>query len=215
MSNANTYYKAVEEDGVHNLVEEPSLQYGISKLYTYADYLLLKIDERIELIKGRIMKMSAPNMMHQSILVFVGNKFYNFLWKQDCKVFVAPFDVRLPVKNKKKDNEVYTVVQPDIMIVCDKSIIDEKGICGVPDLLVEILSPGNTTKEMKIKFELYEEAGVKEYWIINPMEEYVLVYVLTNGKLLCGKPNMEDEIIESNVVKGFKVCTNDIFNSYK
>ncbi len=83
-----------------------------------------------------------------------------------CQVYAAPFDVRLPVKNKKSDNEITTVVQPDICIVSDESKIDKHGCIGAPDLVIEILSPGNTKKELKIKFELYEEAGIKEYWIV-------------------------------------------------
>ena len=90
---------------------------------------------------------------------------------------------RLPVKNRKKDNEVTTVVQPDICVICDESKIDSRGCCGAPDLVVEILSPGNSNKEIKLKFELYEEAGVKEYWIVYPEEESIAVFILNeNGK---------------------------------
>ena len=89
--------------------------------------------------------------------------------------------MRLPVKNRKKDNEITTVVQPDLGIVCDTSKIDERGCCGAPDLVIEILSPGNSQKEVQFKYELYEEAGVKEYWIINPVEENIVVHILNNN----------------------------------
>ncbi len=160
-------------------VEEPDP----SVSYTYADYLQWKFEERLELFRGRIFKLSAPNTKHQ---VIAGNLFFSlktFIGKQKCQVFIAPFDVRLPAKNHKKDTEVTTVVQPDISVVCDESKIDTRGCCGAPDLVIEILSPGNSHKEVKLKFELYEEAGVKEYRIVYPEEESLAVFILNeNGK---------------------------------
>ena len=211
MSN-NMLYKVVEDGDVHSLVEEPAAEYG-SQVYTYADYLLFKIEERIELIRGKILKMSGPNTKHQVASRELFCRLYNHLRHQPCKVFSAPFDVRLPVKNKKKDSEITTVVQPDIMVVCDTSIIDERGICGAPDLIVEILSPSNSKVEVKYKFELYEEAGVKEYWIVNPNEENIIIYHLTNGKFIAGRPYASDDIIESKAVKGFSVLVDDIFEN--
>src|SRR5712675_987740 len=152
-----------EEEGNYSKVEEPDP----SLTYTYADYLQWKFEERLELIKGKIFKMSpAPAPFHQRVVSNLNGIFYNALKKKNCQIYPAPFDVRLPVKNKKKDNEVTTVVQPDISIICDESKIDARGCCGAPDLVVEILSPGNSEKEVKLKFELYEEAGIKEYWIV-------------------------------------------------
>ena len=189
-------------------VEEPDP----SVSYTYADYLQWKFEERLELFRGRIYKLSAPNTKHQ---VVAGNLLVlmkTFLKKQKCQVFIAPFDVRLPVKNRKKDNEVTTVVQPDICIICDESKIDTRGCCGAPDLVVEILSPGNSHKEVKLKFELYEEAGVKEYWIIYPEEESLAVFVLNeNNKydgavLYAGK-----ELIYSKAIPGLIIKTKEIF----
>lgn len=189
-------------------VEEPDP----SVSYTYADYLQWKFEERLELFRGRIYKLSAPNTKHQ---VIAGNLLVlmkTFLKKQKRQVFIAPFDVRLPIKNRKKDNEVTTVVQPDICIVCDESKIDTRGCCGAPDLVVEILSPGNSHKEVKLKFELYEEAGVKEYWIVYPEEESLAVFVLNeNNKydgafLYAGK-----ELIYSKAVPGLIIKTKEIF----
>ncbi|WP_042006912.1 Uma2 family endonuclease, partial [Capnocytophaga canis] len=93
----------------------------------------------------------------------------------------APFDVRLPKKEEKGDN-IHTVVQPDLCVICDESKLDERGCIGAPDLIIEILSPGNSKKEMKNKFELYQESGVEEYWIVNPTDENILVNVLEDGK---------------------------------
>jgi Uma2 family endonuclease len=189
-------------------VEEPDP----SVSYTYADYLQWQFEERLELFRGRIFKLSAPNTKHQVIAGNILVSVKNFLGRQKCQVFIAPFDVRLPVKNRKKDNEVTTVVQPDICIVCDETKIDTRGCCGAPDLVVEILSPGNSHKEVNLKFELYEEAGVKEYWIVYPEEESLAIFLLSeNGKydgatLYAGKDK-----INSKAVPGLIIDTKEIF----
>lgn len=189
-------------------VEEPDPSIS----YTYADYLQWQFEERLELFRGKIFKLSAPNTKHQVLAANILVLMRNFLSKQKCQVYIAPFDVRLPVKNRKKDNEVTTVVQPDICIVCDETKIDTRGCCGAPELVVEILSPGNSYKEIKLKFELYEEAGVKEYWIVYPEEESLAVFLLNeNGKydgaaLYAGK----DEV-KSKAVPGLIINTKEIF----
>lgn len=189
-------------------VEEPDA----SASYTYADYLQWKYEERLELFRGRIFKLSAPNTKHQVIAANLLVIARNFLAKQKCKVFIAPFDIRLPVKNRKKDNEVNTVVQPDICIVCDDSKIDTRGCCGAPDLVVEILSPGNSHKEVKLKFELYEEAGVKEYWIVYPEEESVAVFLLDeNGRYNGAALYAGKDKIHSEAIPGLIVDTKEIF----
>ena len=177
-------FSIMNEEGEVRLVEVPSPEY----IYTYADYLKWKFEERRELFRGKIFKLSAPNTRHQIVSMKLRLRSGGFLEKHPCFVFVAPFDVRLPVKNRKKDNEITTVVQPDLGIVCDRSKIDQRGCCGAPDLVVEILSPGNSQKEVQLKFELYEEAGVTEYWIINPVEENIVAFILNeDGKFGGGK----------------------------
>ena len=191
-------------------VEEPDP----SHTYTYADYLKWDFEERLELFRGRIFKLSAPNTRHQVIAgdIFVAVK--NFLGKQKCQAFIAPFDVRLPVKNRKKDNEVTTVVQPDLCVVCDDSKIDERGCCGAPDLVIEILSPGNTKKEVKLKYELYEEAGVKEYWIIYPEEQNVVVFTLNeNNKYSPAVFYAGNDALKTQCIPGFTIELNDIFTN--
>jgi Uma2 family endonuclease len=198
------------DDDSYRTVEEPDP----SITYTYADYLKWQFEERLELFRGKIFKLSAPNTKHQALL---GNTYLliaSFLKKRSCKVFIAPFDVRLPVKNRKKDDEVTTVVQPDLCIVCDESKIDSRGCCGAPDLVVEILSPGNSKKEIRLKHELYEEAGVKEYWIVNPEEENIVVFVLNEeGKFSGLKMYAGDDSIQSLAVPGLKVNLTEIFTN--
>ena len=161
-----------DHEGNLQAVEEPTANYT----YTYADYLKFNFEERLELVKGRIMKMAAPNTKHQAVLGNLYYQFRNSLSKQSCAVFIAPFDVRLPIQNNKKDNEITIVVQPDICVVCDQSKIDERGCLGAPDIVVEVLSPGNSKRELQNKFELYEEAGVLEYWIVAPAEEFIIIW---------------------------------------
>jgi len=196
-----------DEEGNLQMVEEPPADY----VYTYADYLKFKFEERLELFKGRIMRMSAPNTRHQVLVGKLHLKLGNFLEHRKCNVFVSPFDVRLPKWNKIKDEEITTVVQPDLCIVCDEQKIDQKGCCGAPDIVVEILSPGNTKKELQNKFDLYEEAGVQEYWIVEPEEKLILIYTLANGKYIGKKPYSEGMIITTEILPGLAINVSDIF----
>jgi Uma2 family endonuclease len=197
-----------EENDRFNMVEEPDPSIS----YTYADYLKWNFEERLELFRGRIFRLGAPNLRHQQIsqnLLIVAKP---LLKDKKCNIFIAPFDVRLPVRNRKKDNEVTTVVQPDICIVCDETKIESRGVCGAPDLVVEVLSPGNSNKEVRIKFEIYEEAGVKEYWIIYPEEESVAVFLLNEkGKFDGATLYASRDSIESKAVPGFTVDLFEIF----
>ena len=166
------------------------------------------------MFRGKIFKLSAPNTKHQDISGNIFVPISLFLKKKPCKVFAAPFDVRLPVKNKKKDDEVTTVVQPDICIICDESKIDSRGCCGAPDLVIEILSPGNSKKEIRLKHELYEEAGVEEYWIVNPEEENIVVFVLNEeGKFSGLKMYAGDDNIQSFAVPGLNINLTEIFTN--
>ena len=191
-------------------VEEPDP----SLTYTYADYLKWQFEERLELFKGKIFRLSAPNTNHQIISRNITGEFFYKLKKSKCECFAAPFDVRLPVQNKKKDSDITTVVQPDICIICDLSKIDDKGCCGAPDLVIEILSPGNSKKEIKLKYELYEEAGVKEYWIVNPVEENIVVFLLNEqGKFSGLKMYAGEDTIYSTAVPGLNINVTEIFTN--
>lgn len=181
--------------------------------YTYADYLTWQFDEYVELLRGKIFRMSpAPSRRHQEISINLTTLFKQYLWKNSCKVYSAPFDVRLPHFNKKKNKEVITVVQPDICIVCDTEKLDVKGCIGAPDLIIEIVSPGNSRKELREKFEIYEESGVREYWIVNPQENSVQVFELNEaGKYIGLKPNIEDDIVSPCIFPELKIDLKEVF----
>jgi Uma2 family endonuclease len=157
-------------------IEEPDL----SGTYTYSDYLTWSWPEMVELIHGKIFKMSpAPSSMHQTISGKLFLKIGNFLDGKKCQLFAAPFDVRLPQSpNRNNDKEIITVVQPDLCVVCDPEKIDERGCIGAPDWIIEILSKHTSAKDLREKFQAYEDAGVKEYWVVHPQEQTVLVYLL-------------------------------------
>ncbi len=162
------------------------------KIYTYGSYLTWPDDERWELIDGVAYDMSpAPTRRHQKILGALFYQFYDYLKDKPCKVYSAPFDVRLP-EGDEKDEDVHTVVQADLLVVCDRNTLDENGCRGVPDLIVEIVSPSTASKDMKEKLSLYERHGVKEYWIVHPLENIVMVFILGENREY-GKPKIYSE----------------------
>jgi Uma2 family endonuclease len=179
--------------------------------YTYADYLLWRFQERVELIRGRLCRMSpAPGLRHQQISLELSRQLANHFLHQSCQVFAAPFDVRLPVGRKK--GQETTVVQPDLCVVCDPAKLDEQGCAGAPDLVVEILSPGNSAREMKDKYEVYEESGVREYWIVNPNEREVPVYILQeSGRFIVLDPVRAEDALQSHIFPGLKVEVGMVF----
>ena len=209
---------------LENEANEPAMAYGLvtsldqldlSKRYSYADYFKWKFQERVELIKGFIHKMSpAPAPTHQRLARKLVRKFDKYFEGKVCEMFFAPFDVRLPDSRKTNEDElVYTVVQPDLCVICDPEKIDGRGCIGAPDLVIEILSPGNTKKEMGVKFDLYEENGVKEYWLVEPGEKVIFVYILQDGKYLGLKPFIEDDEISSALFPELKFAVKEVFES--
>ena len=183
----------------------------LNKVYTYADYYKWKFDERVELIKGYIFKMSpGPNRLHQEISGGISFQLQKFLERSPCKVYTAPFDVRFPRKSKA-DKDIITVLQPDICVVCDRSKLDDRGCIGAPDIVVEVLSPSNNKKELKNKYEIYEEAGVKEYWIVCPYEQTMIVYTLTDGKFVSSPVISGGDILTSSVLPGFSLNISELF----
>ncbi|WP_368975769.1 Uma2 family endonuclease [Caldifermentibacillus hisashii] len=139
------------------------------KKYSYADYLTWNEGERIELIDGEIFNMSpAPSRRHQQVLRELATAFSVFLRGKECEVFFAPFDVRL-LSDNKRDDEINNVVQPDLSIVCNKEILDDKGCKGAPDMIIEILSPSSVKLDRWEKYQLYEKADVNEYWLVDPL----------------------------------------------
>ncbi|MBI9100222.1 MAG: Uma2 family endonuclease [Spirochaetaceae bacterium] len=182
------------------------------KKYTYADYLVWPDEERWELINGEAWDMSpAPKSSHQRVCREILGNMWIYLKDKPCEVFPAPFDVRLVKDSQANEQDIYTTVQPDLSVVCNKDKIDEKGCLGAPDLIVEVLSPSTALKDESQKLKLYEEYGVREYWIVNPEAEYIMIYKLTGPEF--NKPDYYkgDDIIKSDVLTGFHIGLNDIF----
>ena len=157
---------------------------------SYADYLTWEDGKRWELIDGQAVCMSpAPGRQHQQISRLLERQIDSYLFDKSCEMYHAPFDVRfVETKDNVADDYINTVVQPDIMVICDPEKLDERGCKGSPDLIVEILSPSTTRMDMTVKFELYQRYGVKEYWIVHPKDQTILVFkLLENG--LYGVPD--------------------------
>ena len=200
-------------------VNEPVVGYGASNLeapirYTYADYLTWLDDKRRELINGIVHLMSAPIRRHAWVTSEINAQIKSFINgnKGKCHVYFAPFDVRFPLHGSKEDNKVIDVVQPDICVICDLSKLDDKGCIGAPDLIVEVTSPSTLKKDWNYKFNLYETAGVREYWIVNPKEKIANVFVLQPDGIYD-----DGTVYESNqkapvfIFKGLEIDLNDVF----
>ena len=168
-----------------SLVQEPVASYGaldldVYKRYTYADYLTWMDDKRRELIDGFFHLMSAPKRRHAFTSLNLGMLIGDFIKKNKgkCRIYLAPFDVRLPLYESIDNDKVYDVFQPDISVICDLSKLDENGCIGAPDLVVEITSPSTKVYDWNRKFVRYEKAGVREYWIVDPQAKTTNVFIL-------------------------------------
>jgi Uma2 family endonuclease len=191
-------------------------QLDLNATYSYADYLTWQFDGAVEIIKGKIMTMSpAPSTEHQGISWRFSGCLFNFLKDKPCRAFTAPFDVRLFDRHKSliANREIFSVVQPDISVICDKTKIDSQGCLGAPDWVIEILSKGNSKKEMQLKYQLYQESGVKEYWLIYPYEKAVHQFVLDDNSekyqllnMYCG-----EDIATPHLFPNLQINLNEIF----
>lgn len=181
--------------------------------FSYADYCKWTDDECWELIDGVEYDMSpAPSRIHQKLSGELFVRIYNVLKDRQCDVYAAPFDVRLPDYAEASDEEIFTVVQPDIVVVCDASKLDERGCMGAPDLVIEILSPYTAAKDMKIKRDLYEQHGVSEYWLVHPTDKTLMVYCLRQDKQYAkAEIYASQDIVESTVIEGLKIDLTDLF----
>ena len=175
--------------------------------YTYADYASWETEERYELIDGVSYLMSpAPLIGHQDISMKLSAKLFNFLEGKHCKVFQAPVDVCLFAGGDDDD----TVVQPDILVVCDLSKLDGRRCNGAPDMIIEILSPTSAKRDLIIKFNKYLQAGVREYWIVNPDNKIISVHILENGKYVT-RSYTDTDTIAVNVLNGCEINLNEVF----
>lgn len=187
-------------------------QLDLDKHYTYADYLTWQFKERVELIKGKIFRMAAANSTNHQIVL--SNLIYSFGKRSDQheKIFVGPFDVRLPGEARSVNQN--TVVQPDICVICDLSKLDSKGCNGVPDLIVEIVSKSSVKKDLHEKFDLYQQAGVPEYWVVQPGDRTINVFTLNEYCVYeISRPKTYGDQISSQILPGLTIELDDIFSN--
>ncbi|WP_044018583.1 Uma2 family endonuclease [Thermoanaerobacter italicus] len=180
--------------------------------YTYEDYLNWPNEHKIEIINGQLYLHTVPPRIHQEISIAMSCQFFNYLKNKKCEVYFR-LGVRLPSGNEKSDKEIKTVVEPDIIVVCDKSKLDDEGCKGAPDLIVEITSPSTAKIDKVEKFNLYEKHGVKEYWIVEPEIKLVTVFLLQeNGRY--GRPNIytEEDKIKVSIFEDLIIDLKDVFN---
>ena len=149
--------------------------------YTYANFLEWDEDFRAELHDGEVVMMAPPLTVHQGTLTELLFQIQTFLKGKNCKVYPAPFGVRL---FPKKDHSDDTVFEPDIVVICDQGKLDEHGCNGPPDFVIEITSPSSAKYDRVYKLRKYEKAGVREYWIVDPETKSVQVFILENGRFL-------------------------------
>jgi Uma2 family endonuclease len=159
--------------------------------YTYADVLEWDENVRAEIVDGELYMMSPPTRFYQDIIWELSGQLRNFLQGKPYKGYTAPFGVRLFPTDDQSDD---TFVEPDIVVVCDSSKLDDRGCNGAPDLVIEILSPATARYDRVVKFRKYLEAGVREYWIVNPDEKTVQVHVLDNGRYVTKTYDETDEV---------------------
>lgn len=184
------------------------MQLPKDRKYTYADYLTWDEVTRYELIDGvPYMMAPAPSPVHQEINVELIRQLANYLHGKPCKVFTAPFDVRL---NAEEGDD--TVVQPDISVICDPSKIDERGCKGAPDMIIEIISPSSINHDQFVKQDLYRQAGVREYWIVYPEYQKVQVYLLQDGMYI-SKPYKEKGVVPVSVLENCTIDLGTVFPS--
>jgi len=207
-----------EKEERFSVLEEPAAtcgrHYSDVKHYSYADYITW-IDGKVrEIMNGIVKLMSSPSRTHAEISSRIVYELETHIRKNKCKckVYNAPFDVRLPKNDEVADDKIYTVVQPDICVVCDLSKLDKRGCLGAPDLVVEIQSPSTATYDLTDKFFAYEAAGVREYWIVFPGMDAITIFRLQeNGKFDKGTPYEYDAKVTSQVLYGFEIMLEDLF----
>jgi Uma2 family endonuclease len=180
--------------------------------YSYADYLTWREDERWEIIDGVPYMQASPSPTHQLIIGELYRQFANYLQGKPCKVYLSPFCVRLIKGDEKQSEDIKKVFEPDITIVCDRTKIDKEGCKGSPDLIIEVMSPSSIRHDKVTKFNNYEKAGVKEYWIVEPDGRLVSVFLLqTNNRY--GRPEIytEDQKITVSIFPDLSVDLNTVF----
>lgn len=181
--------------------------------YTFADCLAWEENERIEIVNGEAFMMATPSSRHQEICFEIGRQLGNFLEGKRCKVYPAPFGVRLFEQDGDAPKDVDTVVEPDISVVCDRNKIDKRGCKGAPDLVIEILSPSTRRHDRLVKLNLYQQAGVREYWIVDPDTQSVQVFLPdTGGFFRIHEDYGRTDIAKVNVLEGCFIELDRVFS---
>jgi len=209
----NKVYRSILDD--ETLISKVS-DLDFSETYSYADYFRWKFEDRMELVRGKVFKLlSVSSTLHQQVCGLLYIKLCASLIPHGFEVFIAPFDVRLSNRSNA-DEDIYTVVQPDLCVICSPDKVDERGCIGSPDLIIEVLSEGNNRRELIEKFDVYEEAGVREYWIIHPIKKYFFLYYLNEkGKYQSAGKNLYGREVASVIFPNFKLNMQDLFRDKK
>lgn len=180
--------------------------------FTFADILTWSEEERIEIINGEAFMMAPPSRIHQEVSGELFRQLANFLEGKKCRVYPAPFGVRLFEQEGANPEDVDTVVEPDISVVCDRSKLDDHGCKGAPDMLIEVVSPSSLRHDRLIKLNLYQRAGVREYWIADPVGNSVQVFLLDNdGSLRIHEVYGPADIAKVNVLEGCFIELSKVF----
>jgi Uma2 family endonuclease len=179
--------------------------------YTFADCLTWDEQERFEIINGEAFMLASPSRVHQEVSGELFRQLANFLEGKRCKVYPAPFAVRLFEKEEDDPENVDTMVEPDICVVCDKTKLDDHGCKGAPDLVIEILSPSSRRHDRLVKLGLYQQAGVREYWIVNPDDRTIQVFLLENGVFHLHEDYGRNDIAKVNALDGCFIELSKVF----
>lgn len=188
------------------------MEQPIEKYYTYADILSWEEEVHAEIINGDLYMMSSPTRIHQKILSELNRQIANFLLDKPCEIYPAPFEVRLFEKNEDTPGKVDTVVEPDITVICDHNKLDDRGCKGAPDFIIEILSPSTARRDRFIKLNLYQQAKVREYWIVEPHNSTVEVYLPDkNERLVLSEIYTAKDTAKVTVLPGCEIDLSKVF----
>ncbi|MDR2628263.1 MAG: Uma2 family endonuclease [Dysgonamonadaceae bacterium] len=205
----------IPEDKDPYIVNDPAGAYELptDKLYTYADYLTWADIKMREIINGALKLFSAPSRIHARVTTKILVRLYDGIEKNKgkCHVYTAPFDVRFPKNGETADNKIYTVLQPDICVVCDLSKLDEKGCLGAPDIIVEVQSPSTFRYDLTQKFDAYESGGVREYWVVMAGHGITIYHLQEDGKYDNGTVFVYDAVVTSQVLEGLEISLKELF----
>lgn len=182
-----------------------------NRRYTFADVLTWDEDDRIEIINGEAFMMAPPSRVHQEISFEIGRQLGNYLEGKRCKVYPALFGIRLFEKEGDGPDDVDTMVEPDLSVICDHSKLDDHGCKGAPDLVIEILSPSTRRHDRLVKLDLYQRAGVREYWIVDPEYKSVQVFTQDGGFLKIREDYGREDVARVNVLEGCFIDLGKVF----